>query len=188
MRWYRVDDFDTWESQDETSQDVELRRMVDLLEDDARHLVERTFFGGAPLAHAAAEIDMTRARAEGVLNRALEQLKEWLAEGAPEGDPDRPAMQVSEPELAICGADSKWGPCQQPVAGDEDLCAAHLEWLERPVDPDPEYERAVVLGEKEPVQARFTRSEMDAVVWGRYRGDGRRLDAYVSFDPLEVEL
>jgi hypothetical protein len=54
--------------------------------------------------------------------------------------------------------------------------------------PDQYYERKVVLGEITPTWDELSRSEAEAVLNGRYRGDGRRLDQWVTGDPLGIEL
>lgn len=192
MRFLRDDKLDELPSPDPEVQDVELRRMVDLLEPVTRHLIERTIFGCAPLNHAAAEIGLTRVKAERLIALGLAQLKVWLENGAPEAnDPSSSGTIVRSEVLTTkapnCSFPSEWGRCMQPSLPDDDLCVFHLEVTELGTTPDPAYHRAVVLGEKQPIQAFLSRSEMEALINGRYRGDGRRLDAYVTADPIGYE-
>lgn len=201
MRFLRVDDLDEWESTEAAPQDVGLRRLVDHLDPPVRHVIERVYFGGAALAHAAEEIQMTRPQAERLMKQGLAQLQDWLLNGGPEGDPDRPVDVIHRPHVEQCSVSLatgmrqvpdrrmyrvEWIRCVQPAVAGDDLCAAHLEWAERNLWPDPAYELAVVRG-KTPIQAVLTETEMDAVVNGRYKGDGRRLDAYVTADPIGFE-
>jgi hypothetical protein len=46
----------------------------------------------------------------------------------------------------------------------------------------------VVLGLIEPTWDWMSDAEANALLNGRYRGDGRRLDQWVSGDPIGVEL
>jgi hypothetical protein len=46
----------------------------------------------------------------------------------------------------------------------------------------------VVRGLIEPTWTYLSPAEMETCVNGRYRGDGRRLDQFVSDDPLLIEL
>jgi hypothetical protein len=53
--------------------------------------------------------------------------------------------------------------------------------------PDPYYEEKVVRGLTQPTWDYLTPAEAHAVLNGRYRGDGRRIDQYVTDDPLGVD-
>lgn len=53
---------------------------------------------------------------------------------------------------------------------------------------DPYYARKIVLGLVQPAATYMSPSELHAVVAGRYRGDGRRIDRYVLFDSLDIDL
>jgi hypothetical protein len=44
------------------------------------------------------------------------------------------------------------------------------------------------MGLTEPTWDWMSESEADALLNGRYRGDGRRLDQWIAGDPLGVEL
>jgi hypothetical protein len=68
------------------------------------------------------------------------------------------------------------------------LCSAHTRWELRQQRPDAYYERKVVLGLIEPTWDWMSDAEANALLNGRYRGDGRRLDQWVSGDPIGVEL
>lgn len=80
MRILRRDDMDTWERTSPDTRDDRLRELVDALPVKKRHLVSRVFFGGAPLAHAAAEIRMDVPEARTALTQALEVLYGSLQE------------------------------------------------------------------------------------------------------------
>lgn len=67
------------------------------------------------------------------------------------------------------------------------MCLAHLNWQIRGTTPDQFYERKVVLGLIEPTWDWMSDAEASALLNGRYRGDGRRLDQWVTADPLGVD-
>jgi hypothetical protein len=94
---------------------------------------------------------------------------------------------VDSTPSGICLAPSKWGLCQQP-AEDGERCSAHTQWEIRGTTPDSYYERKVVLGLVQPTWDWMTDEEAEILLNGRYRGDGRRLDAWVAGDPIGVEL
>jgi predicted FMN-binding regulatory protein PaiB len=52
--------------------------------------------------------------------------------------------------------------------------------------PDPYYEEKVSRGLTVPTWDYMTAAEAHAVLNGRYRGDGRRIDQYVNDDPLGI--
>lgn len=54
--------------------------------------------------------------------------------------------------------------------------------------PDPFYERKVVEGRITPSWDSMSEAEMDTVLNGRYRGDGRRIDQYIVDDPMMITL
>jgi hypothetical protein len=54
--------------------------------------------------------------------------------------------------------------------------------------PDQFYERKVVEGRITPSWDSMSGPEMDAVLNGRYRGDGRRIDQYIVDDPMMITL
>lgn len=82
-----------------------------------------------------------------------------------------------------CLVSTRWGKCRQLSAAGPCPYHAHP----HPA-PDLYYERKVVLGLVQPAASFMTPSELHAVVQGRYRGDGRRIDRYVSFDVLAIDL
>lgn len=53
---------------------------------------------------------------------------------------------------------------------------------------DRYYHEKIVKGLVQPAGSYLTRSQLHAVVSGRYRGDGRKVDAYVLYDPLDIHL
>lgn len=186
MRFRRVADFDLWEQQEAPERDENLRRMVDALAPEEAHMVSRVYFGQATIAMAGKELKLTRSKAETILNRGLKHLQIWIEQDYQA--PSRPlGLNEVDVEVAQCGEETEWGRCQQPQQ-EAGLCAAHLEWVGRNVWPDPAYERDVVLGVRVPIQAVLSVAEMEAVLNGRLRGDGRRIDAYVAGEPLGIEL
>jgi hypothetical protein len=87
-----------------------------------------------------------------------------------------------------CSRPSDWGPCQQP-AGPEGPCSAHTQWETRGTRPDRYYEEKVVKGYIEPTWDWMSEHEAHALINGRYRGDGRRIDQWVLPEgPMGVEL
>jgi DNA-directed RNA polymerase specialized sigma24 family protein len=92
---------DEYPSVEPPAQDAELRRLVDLLPEWERHVVERVYFGGANSRRAAAELDLDPSDGEKLLRRGLAQLKKWLTgeEKTPRRDPHRKRDKVdAEPE------------------------------------------------------------------------------------------
>jgi hypothetical protein len=96
-------------------------------------------------------------------------------------------MRSTRSELN-CSKMTKWGQCQQATSHGSELCSAHLQWEIRGTTPDPYYEEKVVKFLTIPTWDWMTESEAHALLNGRYRGDGRRLDQWMSMDPLGVEL
>lgn len=86
-----------------------------------------------------------------------------------------------------CSRLTRWGRCQQRRKY-EGLCSAHHNWDIRNVTPDETYERKIVLGQIQPTWDYLSDLECETLLNGRYRGDGRRLDQYVSAEPLGIEL
>lgn len=54
--------------------------------------------------------------------------------------------------------------------------------------PDRYYEQKLVQGSITPTWDYMTDTEANAVVNGRYRGDGRRLDQWISDEPMGIIL
>lgn len=73
--------------------------------------------------------------------------------------------------------------CQQKSWRDG-LCSAHWYWLTKEITPDKSYEMKVMTLLIEPTWDWMTEAEAHAVIQGRYKGDGRRLDSWVSHDPV----
>lgn len=78
IRWYRRDDMDDLESLTEPHRHEVLRELVDGLAPKQRHVIERTFFGGAPLLQAAAEVGVSPKHARELRAAALARLRELL--------------------------------------------------------------------------------------------------------------
>jgi DNA-directed RNA polymerase specialized sigma24 family protein len=180
-RTIRIDYIDEFAAPPVPEQDWGLRALVDNLPPEQKHLVERVYFGRETPRRAAREIGLSIAVADRLLREAREQIKSWLETGA--GDPGLAANRAARPSAVPrgdrCTVRTRWGRCAQPVVG-AGLCAAHEEWAGSDIQPDPEYHRRVVLGEVTPIQAKLSPVEINATMQGRYRGDGRRLDAYVT--------
>ena len=82
-------------------------------------------------------------------------------------------MEQSETEVeGCCGFVTEWGPCLQPGEG---LCAVHRDGFR----VDRYYERKVVSGLLEPVEAYASESQLRALIEGRRHRDGRSLDSWV---------
>lgn len=177
----RVDYLDELPSDEEAERDDELRELVDALPATQRHLVSRVYFGGDPLRTAANETNVSIAVAERLLREALEKMKSWLeADRRPSAGGQRRSGPRTDAKR--CGTTTRWGRCAQPAVGAAGMCAAHEEWGREGIIPDENYHRRVVLGEVEPIQAKLSATEISATMNGRYRGDGRRLDAYVTHE------
>lgn len=80
------------------------------------------------------------------------------------------------------------GDCHQPRYPGEDLCSAHAHWALLDIEPDPYYEGKIMEGVIQPTWDYMTDVEAYALLNGRYRGDGRRLDQWISSDPIGFEL
>jgi hypothetical protein len=88
-----------------------------------------------------------------------------------------------------CSKPTKWGPCQQTNLNPETgLCSSHTRWWFFDQQPDPYYEEKIVKALVEPTWDWMTETEAEALLNGRYRGDGRRIDQWITADPLGVEL
>lgn len=162
------------------SSDPELRRLVDALPADERHLVERVFFGGATTKAAGEEINLSPGVAERKLKSGLARLRRWYEKRPPKVDKPRKPAKVKQ---STCAAEhSVYGRCKQPCAEGASMCAQHLEWAGSDIIPHPEYEAKVYRGEVTPVVAVLSETEIRTMMEGRYRGDGRRLDAFAPTD------
>jgi hypothetical protein len=92
---------DEYPSVEAPPQDDEIRRLVDLLPEYERHVIERVYFGGANSRRAAQELDLDPADGEKLKRRGEAQLKKWMTgeEKPPRRDPGRKRDKVErEPE------------------------------------------------------------------------------------------
>ena len=91
-----------------------------------------------------------------------------------------------------CHRRTEWGRCQQPAATGRRLCHVHIDFdgagrnvhTGRPADRY--WHEKVTKGLITPTARALSPSEIHATVNGRSRGDGRRLDAYTSLDPMLI--
>lgn len=97
------------------------------------------------------------------------------------------SSQPSNDSSERCSKITPWGQCQQAGWNSpEGLCRSHEEWRLKGVIPDPYYERKIVEGRIQPTFDYLTEAELHALLNGRTRGDGRRVDQYVVDDPLMI--
>lgn len=89
--------------------------------------------------------------------------------------------------MNTCRKKTKWGKCQQELEGQAKWCSAHRFWSQAGVTPDPYYEQKVVLGLVTPTWDWMSDTEAHALLNGRLRGDGRRIDQWVAGDPLLID-
>ena len=88
-----------------------------------------------------------------------------------------------------CRKRTEWGQCAQEVNHDDDFfCAAHrqLQTSGRPVDRY--WHEKLVKGLIVSTVEWMSASELNAIINGRYRGDGRRIDQFVTGDPLLIDV
>lgn len=96
--------------------------------------------------------------------------------------------------MAQCRRKTEWGRCQQEADAPRMLCSLHLtvdhkgNRISSGRRIDRYYHEKVSKGLVVPITERLSESELEAVVNGRYRGDGRRLDQYTLPDPLFIDL
>lgn len=87
-----------------------------------------------------------------------------------------------------CKKRTEWGRCKQPAASGG-RCSAHLYWHAAGVTPNRYFEEKIVRGLITPGWDWMTESETHAVINGRYRGDGRRIDQWtVPEGPMEIDM
>lgn len=92
---------------------------------------------------------------------------------------------------AKCTKRTPWGRCCQPPlpSSEKGLCESHQTWLERGTTPDRYYEEKIAKGLQTPVSQTLAPAEIEAMLNGRYRGDGRRIDVYCPPEgPLGISL
>ena len=78
IRWHRRDDMDELGNQPGTFRLDILRELVDELPEKQKHIIERTFFGGAPLLEAAAELKVSPKHARELRAAAFDHLRDAL--------------------------------------------------------------------------------------------------------------
>ena len=100
MRWYRRDDLDEFASPEAPVRSDRLRELVDQLPDDARHIIERLFFGQADLLETARELGINAKRARAIRDRALDTLRQQVLEDHEMGS----VPSGSDPARALFGS------------------------------------------------------------------------------------
>ena len=76
-----------------------------------------------------------------------------------------------------CSFETEFGPCQQrPFRGGFKWCSFHIRMETEGFRPDRHYHRKLVSGLLEPTDHYISEVEMQALMDGRARNDGRRLD------------
>ena len=89
--------------------------------------------------------------------------------------------------MARCLKKTDFGRCAQPTKGG--LCSAHDHWGRFGVTPDRYMEEKIVKCLKEPQFDWISDAEAHAIINGRYRGDGRRIDQWtVPEGPMEIDV
>lgn len=89
--------------------------------------------------------------------------------------------------MKICKKKTEFGPCQQPTDGS--MCSAHRQWEAAGTTPDRYHEEKIVRCLKQPQQDWISPAEAHAVINGRYRGDGRRIDQWtIPEGPMEIDM
>jgi hypothetical protein len=74
--------------------------------------------------------------------------------------------------------------CSQPATPPAGRCRQHQRWRAQGIIPDGYYERKLALGLVKPAEEIFTQKQLEAMMYGRQRGDGRPIDQYISALPL----
>ena len=89
-----------------------------------------------------------------------------------------------------CSKMTIWGLCCQPAWTSSPFgwCRSHQTWFDRGVTPEVFYEEKIAKAWTQPTFDYLSDSEAHALLNGRYRGDGRRVDQYVIDDPLGFDL
>lgn len=67
-----------WRNEETPFRSEAVREAVDALPPAQRHMIERHFFGGEYVSHAAAEIGLKEAQGKAALEKGLEALREHL--------------------------------------------------------------------------------------------------------------
>jgi len=84
IRWFRVGYMDELPTGQPPERSELLRELVDQLPPKERHVIERTFFGGATLTLAASELKVSSKYARLLRRRGIEQLRRLMYPDAPE--------------------------------------------------------------------------------------------------------
>jgi len=187
MRIYRSADLDLEPSPDSVPREERLRELVDMLPGQQRHMVSRVYFGQATLTVAAGELSLSRSSGARMLREGQAQLKDWLADPATQPQLEDAHIVDDVPQVPIeferCTyVHEDYGRCKRPAV-QEGLCASHLFWIRTDITPDEDYHRRVIEGHRA-INEYLTETELEALVNGRYRGDGRRLDQFTTHDPI----
>lgn len=69
-----------WRNEEAAFRSEALREAVDALPARQRHMIERVFFGGEYVSHAAAEIGLKEAPGKAALEKGLVALREYLSQ------------------------------------------------------------------------------------------------------------
>lgn len=86
-----------------------------------------------------------------------------------------------------CRKKTNYGPCKQPTDGG--FCSAHEHWERNGVKPDGYLEEKIVKCLKQPQADWISEAEAHAIINGRYRGDGRRIDQWtIPEGPMEIDV
>ena len=186
MRFLRHDDCELWAEPPAVIQDDKLRSLVDALPGLERHMVERVHFGLDTLTKASREIGVSRSTGSRLLAEGLGRLKDWiLTDHTPVQPPDFDITRYppGDPCVAFLMHDGHDIRCQQLAIKGTQICASHTFWFRTGIEPVHEYHLQVLAGGRAILEF-LTEPECEALVNGRYRGDGRRIDIYTSQDPL----
>jgi hypothetical protein len=89
--------------------------------------------------------------------------------------------------VARCSKRTEWGRCAQRADEDHKWCRWHRRFEHRTRLPDRYWHEKLVRGLITPTDSWMSPAELEAVLNGRYRGDGRRIDDYVVGDPLMID-
>lgn len=87
-----------------------------------------------------------------------------------------------------CKQRTEWGQCRQTAGEGDRVCTVHRHFRDTKRKPDRYWHEKVVKGLIVPTVDWMSESELHAVVNGRYRGDGRRIDQYIAGDPLLIDV
>lgn len=86
-----------------------------------------------------------------------------------------------------CRQWTEWGRCKQSRERDQRLCLVHQHFERTGGTPDRYWHQKVVTGLITPTVEWMNQAELNAIINGRYRGDGRRIDQYITGDPLMID-